>query len=561
MSDNQQTSGQSAFANAEEKLQQKMALLAQKQKEQEAQMLAYSVGMPYISLVGIPIPANAIELISEDDALHFGIVCFSSELQEKRVAVIDPYNEALKLFLEGLQKKTHSTISLYLMSKASFDSAVKLYAQVPKIKETSDGVEISESDLEKYGSEVIDIRTLKEKIAGKTITALITILVASALSTRSSDIHIEAEETDIKARLRIDGILHDVATLEPDLWKQLIARIKLIAGLKINITDRPQDGRFTIHFKDDKVEVRVSTLPTGYGESVVMRILRSTAAGLGFEDLGLSPYAYGLLKSQIDKPNGLVIATGPTGSGKTTTLYAILNYLNKPEIKIITLEDPIEYRITGINQSQIDASKNYTFSTGLRSILRQDPDIIMVGEIRDLETADTTINAALTGHLVLSTIHTNSAAGAVPRFIAMGVKEFLLAPSMNAIIGQRLVRRLCASCKKEATLDSQTLERIKKELFALSPKCGVKIDFDSMKFYDAAGCDACHGLGYKGRIGIYEIMVMGPDVEQLILAKSSSEYQIQEIAVKNGMVTMVQDGLLRCIEGATSVEEVFSVAD
>ena len=388
-----------------------------------------------------------------------------------------------------------------------------------------------------------------------------TILVSVALKTGSSDIHVEAEEADIKARLRIDGILHDIATLPSELWKQIAARVKLLSGLKLNIVDRPQDGRFTIFYKKDKVEVRVSTLPTGYGESVVMRLLRSTATGLSFEDLGLSPYTYKLLKAEIDKPNGMIITTGPTGSGKTTTLYAILNYLNSPEIKIITLEDPIEYKLAGVNQSQIDASKGYTFAGGLRSILRQDPDIIMVGEIRDLETADTAINAALTGHLVLSTIHTNSAAGAVPRFLAMGVKEFLLAPSLNAIIGQRLVRRLCQACKKEAVLDASAREKAEKILHAISPLANMSVDSLNLKFWTAGGCEACHGLAYKGRIGIYEVMVMSPEIEQLILSKSSSEYQIQDIAIKNGMLTMVQDGLLRALEGVTSVEEVFSVAD
>lgn len=560
MSDDSRPQDQGALT-PEEKLQQKIAHLALKQKAQEAQMLAYSSGLPYISLVGMPIPSNALELISEEDARRMGVVCFSSELEEKRVAVLDPYNEELKSFFENLQKKTHSTISVYVITQESLDSALKLYAQIPHITEESSGVEISEKDLELYGDEYADIRTLNEKLSGKTVTDIITILVAVALVTRSSDIHIEAEEQDIKARLRIDGILYDVATLSIDLWKQLISRVKLTAGLKINITDRPQDGRFTIHFKNDKVEVRVSTLPTGYGESVAMRLLRSTAAGLSFADLGLSPYAHGLLKSQVDKPNGMVITTGPTGSGKTTTLYAILNYLNTPEIKIITLEDPIEYKLAGMSQSQIDTSKSYTFASGLRSILRQDPDIIMVGEIRDLETADTAINAALTGHLVLSTIHTNSAAGAVPRFLAMGVREFLLAPSLNAIIGQRLVRRLCQTCKKQAAPEQETIDRIKKELFAISPKSGIKVDLENLVFTEAVGCDACHGLGYKGRIGIYEIMIMSPDIEQLILAKSFSEYQIQDSAVKNGMVTMIQDGLLRALEGITSVEEVFSVAD
>jgi len=547
--------------SSEEKLQRKMAQLGAQQKEQETQMLGYSAGLPYVSLVGVPISSGALGFIRQEDASTYGVICFLETLGEKKIGVVDPYGEDTKKFLETLQTKTHDTFSIFVISRASLDAAIKLYRQIPQIKEEVAGVQITQTDIERYGDDYSDIRTLNEKLHDKSVTDILTILVAVALKTGSSDIHIEAEEADVKARMRIDGILHDIATLPVELWKQIISRIKLLSGLKINIVDRPQDGRFTIHYKSDKVEVRVSTLPTGYGESVVMRLLRSTATGLSFDDLGLSSYTYKFLKQEIDKPNGMVITTGPTGSGKTTTLYAILNYLNSPEIKIITLEDPIEYKLAGVNQSQIDADKSYTFASGLRSILRQDPDIIMVGEIRDLETADTAINAALTGHLVLSTIHTNSAAGAVPRFLAMGVKEFLLAPSLNAIIGQRLVRRLCQGCKKEAVLDVETMQKIQTILQGISPLAGIHIDSSALKFWTATGCEACHGLAYKGRIGIYEVMIMSLEIEQIILAKSASEYQIQDIAVKNGMITMVQDGLLRALEGVTSIDEVFGVAE
>ncbi len=560
MSDDQQPPLSSGFS-AEDKLQKKMAQLGAQQKEQETQMLGYSAGLPYISLVGVPIPPGPLSVIRQEDARTYGVVCFAESPQEKRVGVVDPYSEETKKFLDQLHDKTHSVLSIFVISPASLVAVLKLYSSIPTIKESTSGVQITEGDIEQYGNEYADIRTLNEKLQGKNVTDIITIVISLALKTRSSDVHIETEESDIKIRLRIDGNLHDVATLPLDLWKHMISRIKLLSGLKINITDKPQDGRFTIFYQKDKVEVRVSTLPTGYGESVVMRLLRSTATGLHFEDLGLSPYASKLLKMQVDKPNGMVITTGPTGSGKTTTLYAILNYLNTPEIKIITLEDPIEYKLAGINQSQIEMLKGYTFASGLRSILRQDPDIIMVGEIRDLETADTAINAALTGHLVLSTIHTNSAAGAIPRFLAMGVKEFLLAPSLNAVIGQRLVRRLCEECKKEEVLDTDTLERVTKILKSISPLANVTVDFLHLRFWTSNGCDACHGLGFKGRVGIYEVMSMSPEIEKLILAKTASEYQIQEQAVKDGMVTMVQDGLLRVLEGVTSAEEVFSVAD
>ncbi|MBI4239565.1 type II/IV secretion system protein [Candidatus Uhrbacteria bacterium] len=550
-----------ASKKSEEKLEEKMHQLALKEKEQQTQMTAYAAGLPYISLVGMPIPPGPLSIIPEDDAKKFKIVCFAEIIGEFRVAVTDPAAEGLMDYLNALAEKTSSKITIFVMSETSFASVEKLYKQLPKIRPEVEGVQITQDDLDKYGEEFSDIRKLNELLAGVTLTEIITVLIAVALKTRSSDVHIEAEEKDVKVRLRVDGILHDIASLPASSWPRIISRIKLVSGLKINVADRPQDGRFTIFLKEDKVDVRVSTLPTSYGESVVMRLLRSSAAGLQFEQLGLSAYNEKLLKAEIEKPNGMIITTGPTGSGKTTTLYAILNYLNSPDIKIITLEDPVEYKLAGINQSQIDASRNYTFAAGLRSILRQDPDIVMVGEIRDLETAEIAINAALTGHVVISTIHTNSAAGAIPRFLAMGVKGFLLAPAMNAIMGQRLVRRLCVECKQEVQPEQDAITRVKKILTEMSPASGIQPDVSSMHFFGPKGCDVCHGLGYKGRVGIYEIMAMCPEIEAQILSSQVSEYTIQDIAVKNGMITMVQDGLLRVLEGVTSLDEVFSVAD
>jgi type II secretory ATPase GspE/PulE/Tfp pilus assembly ATPase PilB-like protein len=290
-----------------------------------------------------------------------------------------------------------------------------------------------------------------------------------------------------------------------------------------------------------------------------MRLLRSSSVGLTFENLGLRGRAFEQLKREVERPNGMIITTGPTGSGKTTTLYAILKKLNDPQTKIITIEDPIEYQLQGIAQSQ--TSEKYTFAHGLRSIVRQDPDIIMVGEIRDLETAEIAIQAALTGHLVLSTIHTNDASGTVPRFLSMGVKPFLLAPSLNAMIGQRLVRKICAHCKEEIKLPAETIAKVEAVLKKLPEPDKKEVDLNKMKFYAGKGCDACQGIGYKGRIGIYEIMTMNPEVEKLILAGKVSEFDMLEVAVKYGMVTMVQDGLLKALDGITTVEEVFRVAE
>jgi type II secretory ATPase GspE/PulE/Tfp pilus assembly ATPase PilB-like protein len=311
--------------------------------------------------------------------------------------------------------------------------------------------------------------------------------------------------------------------------------------------------------KDDRVDIRASFLPTNYGESVVMRLLRSGAVGLTYEELGIQGKAFAQLTEEVKRPNGMIITTGPTGSGKTTTLYAILKKLNKKETKIITIEDPIEYQLAGINQSQ--TSERYTFAKGLRSIVRQDPDIIMVGEIRDLETAEIAIQAALTGHLVLSTIHTNDAAGTVPRFLSMGAKPFLLAPALNAMIGQRLVRRICKHCKKEVKINDNDYEKTKSILEKLPPEDIKKVNFKNMKFYQGDGCEACQGIGYRGRIGIYEIMVMDEEIEKLILSGKVSEYDMRNLAAQKGMVTMVQDGLLKALDGITSIEEVFRVSE
>jgi type II secretory ATPase GspE/PulE/Tfp pilus assembly ATPase PilB-like protein len=307
-----------------------------------------------------------------------------------------------------------------------------------------------------------------------------------------------------------------------------------------------------------------------------MRILHSGSKGVTFDELGLRGDAHARLKKEISRPNGMIITTGPTGSGKTTTMYAVLRTLNKPGVKIITLEDPVEIKMEGINQSQVDSSHDYTFAKGLRSLLRQDPDICMVGEIRDLETAEIAIQAALTGHLILSTIHTNSASGTIPRFLSMGVKPFLLAPALNSVIGQRLVRKICEHCQEEYTPEAEIMERIIKSLQTLPEaekgrvsKDGTRhdsvesknVDLKKLKFFRGKGCEQCSGLGYKGRVGIYEIFTMNKEIEQAILSSEVSEYVIQELAVKSGMVTMVQDGLLKALDKITTAEEVFRVIE
>ncbi|OGY54591.1 MAG: hypothetical protein A2951_01635 [Candidatus Buchananbacteria bacterium RIFCSPLOWO2_01_FULL_56_15] len=434
---------------------------------------------------------------------------------------------------------------------------------MPKIRKFTSGVEVTEADIKRFEQEINVFRDLNEKLREVSISDVVSLTLAAAIKARASDIHIEAEERGVKIRFRIDGILHDAANLDQKLWQQIISRIKLVARLKINIDDRPQDGRFTIFLTKEKIDVRVSTLPTAYGESVVMRILMSSVVGLHFENLGLRGRAFEALKAEIDKPNGMVVTTGPTGSGKTTTLYAILNQLNNPGTKIITIEDPIEYKLEGINQSQVEPGKGYSFASGLKNILRQDPDIVMVGEVRDLETAEIAINAALTGHLVLTTLHTNDAAGTIPRLLSMQVKTFLLAPAINAMIGQRLVRKICQSCKKEDKLDGKTLARVMHIVDQIPRDSGYHLEPGKLKgvaFYRGEGCDVCQGLGYRDQVGIFEVMTMNREVETLILNGHVSEYDMRSIGAKQGMITMLQDGLLKAIDGITSVDEVFRVA-
>lgn len=530
------------------------------EKERRAQEAAPAAGVPYINLSKFPVSAEALKAIPLELAREHQAVCFYFTPEELKVGAVAVTDE-LKEFVYQLGERHHAPATLYLISEHSLERVFQLYANLPVVKPIKKEIEITDEDLQKFQGAVENLSSLQEQFKRVSMTDILTLIVASALKINASDIHVEAEEASVAVRYRIDGILHEAATLPKEEWKQFVSRIKLLAALKINVTDRPQDGRVTLKLSSGSIDVRVSTLPTIHGESVVMRILYSGAIGVTFDDLGLYGSAYEILKREISRPNGMIITTGPTGSGKTTTMYAMLRVLNKPGVKIITLEDPIEIRMAGINQSQVDPARDYTFAKGLRSLLRQDPDICMVGEIRDLETAEIAIQAALTGHLMLSTIHTNSAAGAIPRFLSMGVKPFLLAPALNSIIGQRLVRRICKACIEEAKLDAETKKRVSNSLQALPEAERPKIDLDKLQFYRGAGCSECSGLGYKGRIGLYEVFTMNKELERVILSEQVSEYTIQELAVKQGMVTMVQDGLLKALDKITTVEEVFRVTE
>jgi len=418
--------------------------------------------------------------------------------------------------------------------------------------------------------EVKNVSDFKEKIGEfltKSVTEILEIILGGAVNLEASDIHIEPREEDAKIRVRLDGILQDVMVINRKIYEPLLSRIKLLSGMKLNITDRPQDGRFSILMDSNPptalptksgaplaIEIRASSLPAEYGESIVLRLLNPKSL-IEIEALGLRKDLLEIFKKEIKRPNGMIIVTGPTGCGKTTTLYAILTRIQSPEIKIITIEDPIEYHLKGISQTQVDPKAGYDFANGLKSIMRQDPDVILVGEIRDLETVETALQAALTGHLVLTTLHTNDAAGTVARLTSLGAKPSNIGPAINVAIAQRLVRKVCQKCAQFKTISSQDFQKIKKALTRISKILKIPKFTQKTKIPQAKGCKYCNFTGYRGRIGIFETFLVDDEMEKFILT-SPSIAALREKAIKKGMVTMKQDGLIKVLEGITTIEEV-----
>ncbi len=422
------------------------------------------------------------------------------------------------------------------------------------------------AEIQKNIKNIVDFKEEIENALKGRITELLEIILGGAISLNVSDIHFEPKEKNAKIRVRIDGFLQDVLFLSTDIYQRLVSRLKLLSGLKLNIEDRPQDGRFSISLPEDpnaaipkiySIEIRTSTLPTEYGETIVLRILNPKSL-IDFDALGLREDLLKIFERELKRPNGMIIVTGPTGSGKTTTLYAFLKKIQKPETKIITIEDPIEYHLKGISQTQVNPSKGYDFANGLRSIMRQDPDVVLVGEIRDLETASIALQAALTGHLVFSTLHTNDAAGTIARLQALGEKPINIAPAINMAIAQRLVRKICKKCGKTEKASAETVKKIKNALKNL-PKTTKTIKIPkidaSLTLPKAVGCKECNFTGYKGRVGIFEALLIDDDLEKFILT-SPSIAALREKAIKKGMTTIYQDGIFKVLKGITTIEEV-----
>jgi type II secretory ATPase GspE/PulE/Tfp pilus assembly ATPase PilB-like protein len=528
-------------------------------EESKTAALATQFRFPYIDLHIFPIDGNDLRLIPEEQSKKYGVAIFQKKGREFRVALGDPQSSESIDYIRSIEHNNGWKSKIYIASQASLSRAWDMYSKKVLIEQLDFfKVSLSGDDLEKFEKDFGDLIDLKHRITEIPTTEVIQIILAGAIKLNSSDIHFETQATEVRLRYRIDGVLQDIGQLPVAIYAFIVSRIKMLGKMKLNVRNRSQDGHFSIDLSDKRIDIRINIIPTNHGENINMRLLDQSGSLLNVESLGLRGLANETVQKCIMQPDGLILNTGPTGSGKTTTLYALLNNISTTSNKIITIEDPVEYEIKGIVQTQVSKDKSYTFANGLRSIVRQDPDIILVGEIRDEETANIAVDAALTGHLVLSTLHTNNAAGAIPRMIEMGIKPTILAPASKVFIGQRLVRKLCDHCKASYEPAEETIDSLKEILSLISPKAQVEIPKDITALYQTVGCKHCHFTGYIGRIGIFEVLSVTQSIHELVLS-GTTEVDIMKAALEDGMVTMTQDGILKAIEGITSFEEVLRV--
>jgi type II secretory ATPase GspE/PulE/Tfp pilus assembly ATPase PilB-like protein len=552
------------FADLEQ--QKRIEFLRRREEEELAQMLSAKYGVEYIDLTLVAVNSDALRLLSEAEARDAEVAAFGRVGKRVSLAARAPENPKVQQIINKLTQMGYE-VTVFMCSQESLKRAFAHYAELSYATETKAGVfELSNEELEALLAKVgklEDISALiNEAISLKhayRITRILEVILAGGLSTGASDIHFEPEETDVRLRYRLDGVLVDVLTFDQETYHLVISRIKLLSGLKLNITGEAQDGRFSIKIKGEEIEIRSSILPGNYAETIVLRILNPESIGVELGELGMEENLRARVEKEIHRANGMILNTGPTGSGKTTTLYAFLREVNSPDSKIITIEDPVEYHLKGIVQTQVD-KKEYTFAAGLRSALRQDPDIIMIGEIRDNEVATTAVNAALTGHLVFSTLHTNNAAGSFPRLIDLGVDEKVLSSSINVAMAQRLVRKLCTACQVTRAATAEEKNIIDKTLAGIVNKSLVPQDTTQIHDAKPEGCPECHGRGYKGRIGIFEAIFMDQSIEE-ILRKSPSEREIAQVAKAQGVPNMQEDGVLKVLRGVTSLSELTRVID
>ncbi len=534
----------------------KVDTLHVQEEERATQLQASKLGYRYVNLFDTPVNTTTLKLIDEDISREMKIALFAENNKELALAVHNPEHEHLPTIVDLLTKRGFG-VQIYLATLRSITHAWEGYTSIDTARSENRGVLDIDPELIKNYAETIKFHhDVTQKITDVTaqknprhISLLISVIFGGAIALDASDIHIEPEAQSVRVRYRLDGVLRDIGELEKGAALQIVSRLKLLAGVKLNIRKQAQDGRFTFDIGTREVEVRTSVIPGAYGESLVLRLLDPNASSFNLEHLGLNARMHEVIEAELKRPNGAILTTGPTGSGKTTALYAFLNSVHTPDIKIITLEDPIEYKLPGIVQTQV--SEDYTFALGLRTILRQDPDVILIGEIRDKEVAETAMQAALTGHLVFSTLHTNSAVGAISRLINLGVNPQMIASGCNLILGQRLVRVLCGTCKVERDI---TCEEQKLTQRILGQSTAIHT------LYEAKGCDACDHSGYKGRIGVYEAIQMDTPVREVVI-NNPTESAILKASEHQNIPSMQQDALMKVLGGITSLDEVSRTID
>ena len=547
--------------NEEEQLK-KLELLHHQEEEDLARILSDKYKLAYVDLTSEPINSDALRLVPEEKARAAKAAAFNILGKKVSIAVQTPNNEKVPELVENLQARGYNP-QLFMASTLSLERAWKMYKEISFAVETTAGmIDVSNEEINKLLAAIHSLddahneieSVLNMKKINMTSRILETVL-AGGLALDASDIHLEPEEMYVRIRYRLDGVLTEVIQIKRELYDLLLSRIKLLSGLKINIHSEPQDGRFSVRIDEKDIEMRVSVLPGAYAESIVMRILDPTSITVSLESIGFEETMFAMLMEEIAKPNGMILNTGPTGSGKTTTLYAFLRKIHKPEVKIITIEDPVEYHLEGIVQTQTKKG-HYTFAGGLRSALRQDPDVIMVGEIRDDEVAETAVHAALTGHLVFSTLHTNSAAGAFPRLINIGVDRHILSSAVNVVMAQRLVRILRPECSKKVPLEGESKAIVDATLETIVNKDLIPENTTHMWVPDE-GADKC-SPPYKGRQGVFEAIRMDEKIDSIIRGDTNAR-EIAEVAKQQGFLNMHQHGIIKVLKGETSLDEVLRV--
>lgn len=534
--------------------------LREQSMEDRAHALADRLGLPYLDLHLFPADPKDVALLPEADAKRLNAALFRKNGSHVYVGLENPEDPTVLEFFQKLSNENGWRMTLSVVSHQSLEKVWSGYSNKPLL-ESLDILRVSlkGDDLEHFEKNFGDLLALGKESASVSTSQIIEIILAGASKMRGSDVHIEPAETTARLRYRIDGLLQDIGDLPQHMYQLALSRIKMLGGMRINVRDRAQDGHFSIQNGDNRIDIRVSLIPGNHGENINMRLLNSEDVNVDMNNLGIYGRAFEEVQKAIERPNGMILNTGPTGSGKTTTLYSIINKINNPSIKVITVEDPIEYNIPSIVQTEVSKDRNYTFAAALRAIVRQDPDVVLVGEIRDDETADVAVSAALTGHLVLSTLHTNNATATVSRLLELGVKPSLIASAMNIIIAQRLVRILCDECKEPYLPAASTIEAIQKLLAMIPEKAKIK-RFEKIEvLYRPKGCVHCNFSGYFGRKGIFEVLPMTQEVRDLI-SEMATEKEIFDSAVKDGMVTMAQDGLIKVIEGHTTMDEVWAAS-